>query len=77
MAMSPDGIAMNVRGFGGSPYLAVQSSGSFGLGVLTLLTFLLGTSLIGLGIWASLKPSPRATIPTVKPAVREFDEAPV
>jgi hypothetical protein len=65
-------VTMNVRNSG----IAFQSSGSSGLGLLTLLTFLLGASMIGLGIWASLKPAATtATLQTIKPKAPEFDES--
>ncbi len=70
----PAGVSMKELEFGGNSHLIVQSSGSLALGVLTILTFLLGTSLISLGIWACLKPAPRGTSPAVKPAVQDLDE---
>ena len=48
--------------------------GSIVLGILTVLTFLLGASLIGLAVWASLKSTPRTMIPAIKPAVPELEE---
>jgi hypothetical protein len=66
------GVAMNVH----NTSFIVQYSGSFGLGVLTILSFLLGASMIGLGIWASLKPASASTRPAhaIKPKAPEFDE---
>jgi hypothetical protein len=70
------GLTMHV---GNMPsQVVVQSAGSFGLGVLSILTFLLGAAMIALGIWASLKPSSTPPIPhAIKPKVPEFDEAAV
>jgi hypothetical protein len=71
----PASVSMNIPGFNSSPpSMAVQSSGSLALSILTFLTFLLGASLIGLGIWASLKPSAKAIAPWIKPEAREFAE---
>jgi hypothetical protein len=71
----PASVSMNIPGFNSStPSMAVQSSGSLALSILTFLTFLLGASLIGLGIWASLKPSAKAIASFVKPEAREFAE---
>jgi hypothetical protein len=78
----PASVSMNIPGFNGgnnpgfnmAPSMAVQSSGSFGLGILTILTFLLGASLIGLGIWASLKPGTPAIARMVKPEAPELAE---
>jgi hypothetical protein len=70
------GFSMNLNGIAQAPQLEMQTSSSLGLGILTILTFLLGTTLIGLGIWASLKPvAPSITRSIVKPPSREFDEA--
>ena len=75
----PSSVSMNLPGFtmtpsGTSPGVAVESAGSLGLGILTILTFLLGASMIGLGIWASIKPSARTVGPAIKPEAREFAE---
>ncbi len=78
----PASVSMNIPGFNGgnnpgfnaAPSMALQTSGSFGLGILTILTFLLGASLIGLGIWASLKPSATAIGRMVKPEAPELAE---
>jgi hypothetical protein len=78
----PSSISMNIPGFNAgnnpglnpSPGMAIQPSGTLGLGILTILTFLFGTALIGLGIWASLKPSATVTARMVKPEARELQE---
>ena len=74
-----DGVSMNLNApeFSVAPQVATQSSGSFALGLLTILTFLLGTGLIGLGVWASLKPAIPSTRMIRKPAVPELDDAAV
>ena len=74
-----EGVAMNFNapGFNMAPQMALQSSGSFAPGLLTILTFLLGVALIGLGIWGSLKPATSRTGITGKPVIRDFDEAAV
>jgi hypothetical protein len=71
----PSGLTMNLNG--GTQMVATQADGgSFVLGLLSVLTFLLGASLIGLGIWASIKPGPAAiTAPLVKPTVPEYEAA--
>jgi hypothetical protein len=82
---SPATVSMNIPNISGlnvanNPGLnryasmAAQSSGSFGLGIMTVLTFVLGASLIALGIWASLKPSAPAVVRTIKAEVPELQE---
>jgi hypothetical protein len=69
------GLSMNINGFTQSPQMQVETSGSLALGILTIATFLLGASLIALGIWASLKPAGSSVNDSlVKPDSREFDE---
>jgi hypothetical protein len=68
------GVSMNVAEFGRKPQLVMQTSGSFVLGLLTVLTFLLGASLVALGTWASLKPPAKATSPLVKTEVADLRE---
>ena len=70
----PVGLSMNLPGFNAGTQVVSQPSGSFVLGLLTILTFVLGAALIGLGIWASLKPGPKRIGETIKPAAREFEE---
>lgn len=78
----PATVSMNIPGFNGgnnvgfntNPGMVIQSSGSFGLGILTILTFLLGASMIGLGTWASIKPSAPSAGALIKPEAREFAE---
>ena len=77
-ARPPSGLSMNLGGTGmnlNGMTRVDRVPGSFALGVLTILTFLLGLSLISLGIWASLKPAVPTGARIVKPAVPEFDEA--
>jgi hypothetical protein len=66
------GVSMTVTEFGRNPQLVMQTSSSFVLGLLTVLTFLLGASLVALGTWASLKP--QATSPMVKTEVADLRE---
>jgi hypothetical protein len=66
------GVSMNVTESGRNPQLVMQTSGSFVLGLLTVLTFLLGASLVALGTWASLKP--QANSPMVKTEVADLRE---
>jgi hypothetical protein len=68
----PLGLSMNIPGFNAGTNVVSQPSGSFLLDVLTLLTFLLGVSLVGLGIWASIKPGAKVTDAVIKPEAREF-----
>ncbi len=70
----PASVSMNIPGFTTTAGVAAQPSSSLGLGILTLLTFLLGAALIGLGIWASVKPSAPAIGTLIKPEAREFAE---
>jgi hypothetical protein len=72
---SSTGVSMNVVDFTHNPQLVMHSSGSSFLGLLTLLTFLLGAGLIALGTWASFKPPAQATNPPVKADVPELGEA--
>jgi hypothetical protein len=74
---SSSGLTMNVGDFTRNPQFVMQTSGSAFLGLLTLLTFLVGGALIALGTWASLKPPAQATSLPVKPDVPELKEAPV
>jgi hypothetical protein len=76
MHSNPGGVTITGGGFGrgSGAGVVMHSSGSLVLGILTVLTFLLGASLIGLGVWASLTPAPRTTSATTKPAVPELDE---
>jgi hypothetical protein len=74
---SSGGVSMNVVDFSHNPQLVMRASGSPFLGLLTLLTFLLGGSLIALGTWASFKPPAQTASAAVKPVVREPDEATV
>ena len=74
---SSTGVSMNVVDFSQNPQLVMRASGSPFLGLLTLLTFLLGGALIALGTWASFKPPAQATAPPVKAAVPELNEATV
>ena len=52
-----------------------RGRGSFGLGLSTLMTFLLGATLIGVGISASLGPGPGPRKPEHKSTFPELAEA--
>jgi hypothetical protein len=63
-----EGLTMHMGGQAGNARIGLQASGSgLGLGILTFGTFLLGASLISLGIWTSFKPSRSVMKPEPEP----------
>jgi hypothetical protein len=67
-------FTMTETGFTAGSRVSVAPPASLGLGILTTLTFLLGANLIGLGVWASLKPGIPPTASITKPEAPELQE---